>query len=101
MVKIIKKRRRLRVDNVIIMLFMISCIAYIASMVILRAHNVVLAKQENELSRSISKLENDVMHLEFDVKKLDNRERILEIAKKHGLVINQESIVSIVDEASE
>ncbi len=99
MVKIVKTKRKLRIDNLIIMMFIVSCVAYVLSVTVLRAHNVVLAKQENQVSQSISKLENDVAHLEIDVKKLDNRERILEIAEKHGLVINQESIITVVDAA--
>ena len=64
----------------------------------MRSHNVLLAKQLNEEERALDKLTNDVDNLEVEVKQLDNRERILEIAKQQGLNVNQDSIVSVVVE---
>lgn len=98
MVKVIKKKRKLRLEGVITLLLLVSIVAFLCSFTIVRSHNVLLAKQLNEEERALDKLTNDVDNLEVEVKQLDNRERILEIAKQQGLNVNQNSIVSVVVE---
>lgn len=97
MVKIIKRKRRVRWDNVIICFFATSFLLYIFSMTVLKAQNVVLAKQENQIVRKNDILTNDVKNLELEVKQLDNRERVLAIVQQEGLSVNQENIVSVAD----
>ena len=95
--KIIKRKRRVRWDNVIICFFATSFLLYIFSMTVLKAQNVVLAKQENQIVRKNDILTNDVKNLELEVKQLDNRERVLAIVQQEGLSVNQENIVSVAD----
>ena len=97
MVKIIKRKRRVRWDNVIICFFATSFLLYIFSLTVLKAQNVVLAKQENQIVRKNDILTNDVKNLELEVKQLDNRERVLAIVQQEGLSVNQENIVSVAD----
>lgn len=97
MVKIVKKNRKVKWDNIIVTVFLITFVAYLASVTVLKAQNVVLAKQENQIERSNDKLSNDVANLELVVKQLDNRERVLQIAQEQGLKLNQKSIVSVAD----
>ena len=97
MVKIIKRKRRVRWNNVIICFFATSFLLYIFSMTVLKAQNVVLAKQENQIVRKNDILTNDVKNLELEVKQLDNRERVLAIVQQEGLSVNQENIVSVAD----
>ena len=66
-------------------------------MTVLKAQNVVLAKQENQIVRKNDILTNDVKNLELEVKQLDNRERVLAIVQQEGLSVNQENIVSVAD----
>lgn len=88
-------------EGIITAVFMVSVLAFLFSATILRAHNVSLTKQSTYIERAKDKLQNDVANLEVEVKQLDNRDRILEIAKEHGLSINQNSIVSVVGDAAE
>lgn len=97
MVKIIKRRRRVRWDNLIVAFFALSFLMYITSMTVVKAQNVVLAKQENQIVRKNDILTNDVKNLELEVKQLDNRERVLAIVQEEGLSVNQENIVSVAD----
>jgi len=97
MVKIVKRRRRIRWDNMIIAFFLLSFVLYLTSMTVVKAQNVVLAKQENLIVRKNETLTNDVKNLELEVKQLDNRERVLAIVQEEGLSVNQENIVSVAD----
>ena len=97
MVKIVKRRRRIRWDNMIITFFLLSFVLYLTSMTVVKAQNVVLAKQENLIVRKNETLTNDVKNLELEVKQLDNRERVLAIVQEEGLSVNQENIVSVAD----
>lgn len=97
MVKIVKKRKKIRWESVIVTIFLFTFIAYLGAVTVLKAQNVVLAKQENQIERTNDKLKNDVANLELEVKQLDNRERVLTIAQEHGLKVNQKSIVSVAD----
>lgn len=100
MAKIIKKKRKIRIESIIAMIFVFACLSFLFSITVLRSHNVLLTRQSNELERVNDKLANDVANLEVEVKQLDNRDRILEIAKEHGLTVNQDSIVSVVSDAT-
>lgn len=76
---------------------MLSFILYLGCMTVVKAQNVVLAKQENQIARKNDTLSNDVANLELEVKQLDNRERVLAIVQEQGLQVNQENIVSVAD----
>lgn len=97
MVKIVKRKRHIRWDNMIIAFFVLSFMLYLTSMTVVKAQNVVLAKQENQIVRKNDTLANDVKNLELEVKQLDNRERVLAIVQEAGLSVNQENIVSVAD----
>lgn len=100
MVKIVKKKKRFRMESLIYVVFFLSLLAFLFSVTVMRANNVVLAKRENEIKLNITKLKNDVANLELEVKQLDNRERILSIVEKEGLKVNQNSIVSVASNNS-
>lgn len=101
MVKIIKKKRKLRIESIVTMFFMVSVLGFLFSATILKAHNVSLSKESEAVERVNDKLENDVANLEVEVKRLDNRDRILDIAEEHGLTVNQNSIVSVIGDNAE
>lgn len=87
-------------ESLIYVVFFLSLLAFLFSVTVMRANNVVLAKRENEIKLNITKLKNDVANLELEVKQLDNRERILSIVEKEGLKVNQNSIVSVASNNS-
>lgn len=93
--KKVVKKKKLNIENLVAMIFVVSFLAYLGSITVLRSYNVVLASEEKQMQDEIVKARNDVANLEFDVKKLDNREYILSIAEQEGLKINQENIVSV------
>ncbi|MDF9824672.1 cell division protein FtsL [Breznakia sp. PF5-3] len=95
MVKIVKKKKKLRIEGLISLIFVMSIFCYLASVTVLRSHNVVLANQEAKLANENEILNNDVSNLEFEVKGLVNRERIMEIAEEGQLKKNEKQIVSV------
>lgn len=95
MVKIVKKKKKLRIEGLISLLFVVSIIGYFVAITVLRSHNVILSQEDTKLENEVSTLKNDVDNLELDVKRLGNRDRILDIAAKHGLKVNQSQIVSV------
>lgn len=101
MVKIVKKKKRIRIESLVAMIFAIASVSFVFSVTVLRSRNVLLTRQNEEIERTNDKLANDVANLEVEVKQLDNRERILEIAKGHGLSVNQDSIVSVYSDDKE
>lgn len=101
MANIKKVKRKRNFGKFIAMFFVVSMFAYFSSFTVIRSVNVNLATQENKLAISIEKLENDVANLDVQVKQLDNRERILDIAEKKGLKVNQENIVAVASTSGE
>ena len=95
MVKIVKKKRKLRIEGIISLVFVLSILSYFASVTILRSQNVVKQTQLSDVENDIEVLESDVANLTLEVKKLGSRDRILEIAERHGLSVRQEQIVSV------
>ncbi|MDH6366970.1 MULTISPECIES: hypothetical protein [Breznakia] len=94
--KIVKKNRRIRIEGIVSLVFVLSLLMYFASVTLLHSYNVVLSSQETQLEHEIGKTKNDVLNLELEVKKLANRDRIIEIAEKHELRQNESQIVSVV-----
>lgn len=95
MVKIVKKKRKLRIEGIISLVFVLSILCYFGSVTILRSQNVVKQTQLGEIENDIELLDSDVSNLTLEVKQLDSRDRILEIAEKNGLTVRQEQIVSV------
>ena len=95
MVKIVKKKRKLRVEGIVSLVFVLSILCYFGSVTILRSQNVVKQTQLGEVQKDIELLNSDVANLTLEVKQLSSRDRILEIAEKHGLSVRQDQIVSI------
>ncbi|OCN04862.1 hypothetical protein A4S06_10175 [Erysipelotrichaceae bacterium MTC7] len=99
--KIVKKNRKIRIEGIVSLVFIITLLMYFCSVTLLHSHNVVLASQETRLEKEIGKTKNDVLNLELEVKKLANRDRIIEIAEKHELRQNEGQIVSVVTNENE
>ncbi len=91
-----RNKKKIRMTGFVTILFLVSFLGYVGSMVIVKAYNRELALTESALSSDIVKISNDVANLELQVKQLDNRERILDVAEGQGLKVNQTSIVSVV-----
>ncbi len=102
MVKIVRKKviKKNQLLNFSFAIFAITFCAFLFSMIYVKALNYNLSIQEGKLSADIIKTSNDVANLELEVKQLDNRERILEIAEENGFVVNQTSIVSVVEDSN-
>lgn len=96
MVRIVKKKKKKRIfEKFVTRLFVVSIISAFICLTLVRSYNVSLANVESRQEKQIELLKQDVANLELHVKELDNRERILKVAEKHGLKINQDKIVSV------
>lgn len=95
MVKIVAKKRRIRIEGIVSMVFIVCLLGYFGSFTVLRAHNVVLMKEVATTEAQTDVLENDVANLKLEIKQLDYRERIMDIAKQHELKDAPESYVSV------
>ncbi len=103
MVKIVKQKKikKNKALDVCTVICAISILLFLSSMLFLKALNYNLSIEEGMVSKDIIKVSNDVANLELEVKKLDTRERILTIAQENGLEVDQNSIVSVIEDTEE
>ena len=93
--KAIRKRKKIRLVNFTVFLFVISSILFLASTLFLRTYNTQLSSQKQEYEAKISELRvaNDAIAVEVNT--LNNRERVNTIAADKGLSLDQNNIITI------
>lgn len=85
MAKIIKKKKKLRIEAFATLFFFVAIMLYLGSMTMLKSYNVVLAKQSEDTSEQVSSLTEQVSTLENSVKELASSDRIMAIAAKDDI----------------
>ena len=89
------KKRKIKLERIAILLFMITGIIYLASSLFLQSHNNDLSikiQSANDII-SVTKGENEV--LKISIFSLSSNDRVHDIAKESGLSLNQNNIISI------
>ena len=101
MAKIVKKnknRRKLKVESMATLLFMVSLLLYLGSSIFLKSYNVNLGKTAADYEKEISDVKEEKEALRVEVEQLRARDRILAQAKDQGLQTNQDNVVIIGSE---
>ncbi|MBQ9328284.1 MAG: cell division protein FtsL [Solobacterium sp.] len=90
-----RKKKRLRTNIAVGVLFIISCLAFLTSTLFLRTYNNSLSSHKQELEAKITELQiaNDAVAVEVNT--LNNRERVNSIAADKGLSLEQNNIITI------
>lgn len=92
MAKIVKKKRKLKINAIASLFFFISIFLYLGSMTILKSYNVVLSTKASTASAEREKLQEEVSTLETVVKTLSNSDRIAKIAEDNGIKAIQSNV---------
>lgn len=91
--KIVKKKRRLRVERLVSMFFALSVFLYLGSSLFLQSYNMSLSKLDTQRENEIIAAKKDKESMRVAVEQLQNRDRILAVAKDAGIDVNQDSVV--------
>jgi len=89
------KRKRIKLQGVLILAFIFALISFLASSIFLRAYNVQLSVQIQSVENEIVLLEQTNSILNVEIQSLSSKERVMAIALDAGLSVNQENIVMI------
>lgn len=92
MAKLVKKKRKLRINAIASLFFFISIFLYLGSMTALKSYNVVLSAQAETALVEREKLQDEVNTLETAVKTLSNSDRIAKIAEDNGIKAIQSNV---------
>lgn len=93
--RIVKKKKVLRIDRLVKLVFIISLFAAMGSSLFLRSYNnsLTMRVQSTEDEIATLKAENDAYKVA--IQDLSNKERVLSIAEMEGMAMNQGNVVTI------
>ena len=91
--KIVKRKRRLRIEGLATLLLTLSIFGYFGAKFALKSYNITLQLKESE--QKANTLKEDVANLEADITKLEDRDRVLGMAEKEGIKTNQDNVVVV------
>lgn len=92
MAKIIKRKRKLRIEALVSLFFVFSIFTYLGCMTGLRSYNYVLSETAEHTDFEKEQLEDQVKTLETAVKEISNYDHIAQIAEKDGIRANQSNV---------
>lgn len=85
MAKIVKKKRKLKLQNLMSMLFVISLFAYLGSTFVLRSMNYSMNIELTDLNIANQENQKELDTLRLDVAKYTDREYLMSICKANGV----------------
>ncbi len=91
----VKKVRRLRLEVLSLLIFMMASIVWLSTSLFLRTFNNSLAVAYNDVEKKISVLKLDNEDMQSRINKLSTQDRVVAIANDAGLSLNQGNIVTI------
>lgn len=92
MAKIVKKKRRLRIEGIATVFFIVSAMLYLGSALFLKSYNVTLSKSLTIKENELGEREEAIEETRIAVKELENRDRILGVAESDGIAPNQNNV---------
>lgn len=95
MAKLVKKKKKLRLEGFAAALFFIAALFSVSSSLFLRTYNNSLSAQKQSIGRQISALQTENDALKVQVQSLSTRDRVTDIAQQDGMAQNQNNIVTI------
>ena len=99
--RLIKRRRRIRIEGVLVLVLMISSGLYALSKICLASYNIVLSNERQQTAAQLSDVQNSVNVLKADVNELQERSRVLAMVEDDGINTNQENIYVVDGDSSE
>lgn len=93
--RIVKKKKVLRIDRLVMLLFAISLVSAMASSLFLRSYNNALTMRVQSTEDEIATLKAENDAYKVAIQDLSNKERVLSIAEMEGLAMNQGNVVTI------
>ena len=95
--RLIKRRRRLRMEGVLVLMLIVSTGLYALSKICLNSYNIVLSNEQQQTAAQLSEVKNSVNVLKADVNELQDRSRVLAMVEEDGINTNQENIYVVGD----
>jgi len=93
--KIVKKRKKLRIERLAVLMLTLSAILALASSLFLRSYNNALTMKVQRAENEIASLKTENDAYRVAIQDLSNKERVLSIAEMEGLAMNQGNVVTI------
>lgn len=88
MKKMVVKKKRIKWDAVIVAVFMISAVLYLATSIGLKSFNVSLASKTQQNQQEIVQTKAEVDAISIQVKELSDYNRVMESVTDEGLTYN-------------
>ena len=92
MAKIIRKKRKLKIQALASLFFFFSMLLYLGSVTMLKSYNYVLSAKAESIEAQRVDLQAQVATLEATVKQLSNYDYIVGIAEKAVIKANQSNV---------
>lgn len=99
--KLVKRKRRLRIEGVATLFFTLAIILYLGAKFPLKSYNNSLQKQATAIEQQVVDLRGEVGKLEDVLTNLQNRDRVVSMAEKKGLETNQDQVVIMGEETDD
>lgn len=99
--RLIKRKKRIRVEGVILLVFLLSMLLYSITKIGLASYNITLSNQRQSTGAEVEKAQDAINVLQSEVNELQERSRVLAMAEKDGIQTNQNNIYVVEDEKRE
>lgn len=103
MAKIVKKKRKLKIHNLVNIICVFSIIAYLCSAFLLKSMNMSLNYELSQLKSENQENQKELETLRLEVTKYTEREYLMNILNENGidLTFDSDRITYITDQVSE
>lgn len=103
MAKIVKKRRKLKIHNLVNIIFVLSIVAYLGSAFVLRSINMSLNYELSQLNSVNQEQQKELETLRIEVTKYTEREYLMAVLSENGidLTFDSDRITYITEQVSE
>lgn len=91
MAKIVKRRKKLKLHNLINMIFVTSLVLYFSSVTFLKSYNISLNKNYQTLKVQNEEEQKELEILRLDVAKYTEREYLMSICAEYGYELTFDS----------
>lgn len=96
--KLVKTKRRIRLDRISIFMAILSFTIFATARIGLKTYNYALSIKAGEKDGIAKELKKTVSSLETEINKLEDRERVLAMIEGDGIKTNQNQVVILGDE---
>ena len=87
-----RKKKKMRLNDVLSYLCVLLCITYFSSAMLLKAYNLSLNYKITKIQSENSENSKELEVLELEVSALENRATIQKVAEEYGLKHNSENV---------